>query len=250
MADKAPNGSYRWLDAIGKLIPVVAIILPVAGVLFRLVAFEVAGNGVPPSVAAALPIADLAVAGLGALAATLASLLVSLPIVWFAVVRRHLFERGRADRRFFWVLGAVSIIGVIVFSLPEIKTLSQAVLTFSSALFTVALGVVLITTDGRPRLFALGAVFAFIALINVVVAGIVPNTAATTVGQIQFVVGARTADGTYTLLGSDDATTWLLSCVAGSRAIRVPSDSIALVTVSAFGARPTADVVGFVQRCP
>jgi hypothetical protein len=74
-----------------------------------------------------------------------------------------------------------------------------------------------------------------------VTAGLSPNTAGTTLAEVQFAKGSPTPEGRYVVLGGDERGTWLLPCAAPTSATLVVSASVTLMSMIPYptGSKPT-----------
>ena len=257
----------------------IAFALPLAGALYRELAFAINGH-VPLGVGAAMPLPTLVVVGLQAL---LPGLVLAAWIAWYT---RRLVKSDRdldADRvsltptplpldrpsgvlsrrgnRFAFAVLAVAIsiwIGaVLLLGASGIGT----VLMLIAAVFLgwYAGRVIAAGSEHMPLSRTVVLALAIAALLTMVGA-LGPTTAGTFVANVRFLPGSGVGDGTYSMLADDGATTWLMSCRPDSSAVRVQSALVASVTVIPFGPAPAFLSVdkgvdmfkppGFVQRCP
>ena len=259
------------LETLGKLAAVVGALLPATGALHRETAFGLSGR-IPTGLGATLPLAELAMLGFYVL---VPGVVVGIVLAWYlrTPVKLEMPHppslKGLSNptkaivAALYLLLMLLLLYLVIVFVGQSIRAASQGI----SGLIGSALGAGVIFWSSRLARFThtipvsqLVPVVLVVILVSALGASIGPTTAGTTLAEVEFAPDKGLVRGVYTMLGEDDSTTWLLSCVAGATPERVRSTDIISMTVVRFGSPPplrTTDEVlrlglgpGFVQRCP
>jgi hypothetical protein len=258
---------------------VIVLSLPIAGALYREMAFAINGR-IPLGVGAAMPLPTLVVVAIQAL---LPGFILGAWIAWY---------KGRLSRS----EGDVRIDAASLSSVPEPSGRTGGPLSNRAGRLTFAIFAIAITVwIGAAVILGAKGIGTVVMLITASVLGwyadrlippesahvplartavvalavtalltttsaLGPTTAGTYVANVRFVAGSGVGDGTYSMLGDDGTTTWLLGCRPNSSAVRVQGALVASMTVVPFGPPPDLLSVasgpnlftpaGFVQRCP
>ena len=237
------------LETLGKLVPIIAILLPVAGVAFRAISFMASSTPVPAEVAAAQPVGALALTGFFVVARGAILALLPLPLIWL-LFRFGILPSGEPERGMSVAVVGIVGVGISVSTFTNLTGATDLVRSLAAALVTLALVLTFLWAGGRPRLFALLAVAVAVVGVNVLAAGLLPNTAGTFLADLRFAQDAVLADGTYAVLGQEASKTWLLNCAPAAQPVQVPSDSIVSMQVARFGLPASPESLGFDPHCP
>jgi hypothetical protein len=220
------------LETVGKILPVAVLTLPVSGALYRWISFSNGSAYVPGTVAAQLPVTELALIAATDVLAFPALLLAVLAPMGY-VLRSEtdssadLTSLYRSRKGAAYLAGAILVLLVWSVVTGRVNTFVGLV---ASALTTVFLYVALFVLARPP--YPVGwarvvAVFGAFALYAGIVFGLAPNGAGTTVSDIVPSPDGPLAPGRYVVLGELDDRVWLLPCVDLSAAVQVPIDAIA-----------------------
>lgn len=262
-AGSPPDGWATSIDLVTRLVPIGALMLPVTGALFRWAAFSVGDPVVPPVIAAAMPIGDLAAVGLSHVGTQVAGVFLLAILSVFFYSPSHgpttWSFRGRWRRLFLGLLVIVyAALGLLI---------ATSLVELASFVVSLALGAGIGFYIGRsPRPIPLRRVFIATAAGSIAIGsltGLRPNDAGTFPVAVDFASTSPLPDGDYIQLGEDDRGIWLLRCgVPDARALLVDASDVASRTVGLPGSRgprrtffdtwlaghPTP--AGFVPPCP
>jgi hypothetical protein len=265
---KPSSAPARWIagmETAARVLPVLVLMLPVAGGIYRLIAFANGEPYVPQVVAGHLPITDLAV--IGVTQVLLAPLLVILFLAMLYLYATRVIPQylrmfiERPGRR----LGRRRIVGLLVTSsLVSAAVLIVAgfppeLLAFSYAGSFLGFAVAWLVWRYQHEL-----TITRLALLVVVITaglsvwnGLRPNSAGTAVADIVSADEAALESGRYVVLGHVDELVWLLPCDNQTAAVQTRAATIARQTlippVPGSSAISVVDALnstpGFVPQC-
>jgi len=219
----------------------VGVLLPATGALHRGTAFQLSGR-IPFGLGATLPLGELAMLGAvvivpGVVTGLLLAWLVRTPFKLGMPYPPRLKGLSTPKKVFVVALYVLLLLLVlyvaIVFLSQSFRMASQGI----NGLIGFALGTGVIfwasrtgrLTDTIPVSRLIPVVLA-VTLVTAFGASIGPTTAGTTLARVEFTPDKGLTGGVYSILGEDDSTTWLLSCIAGAAPVRVRSTDIISMT--------------------
>lgn len=259
------------LESLGRLAALVGLLLPATGALSREVAFAMSGH-IPAGVGLSLSVPQLALVGLHAM---LPGVLTGVGLAWFVRRPPRLGWPGLPDLRgrsvsgrILAVLGYAAIVLAAGYAILPLVTVSvqSALKSLPAAIATMTSVAVIVWASRLAKSHAvlpwtrLLPVVLVVAAVTAAGMAVGPTTAGTYIADVSFAAESGLSDGTFSVLGEDGDTTWLLACEPGSGALRVRSDLIESMRIRTFGpevrSRSLEETLkqglgpGFVQQCP
>jgi len=210
-------------------LPVLILLLPVTGAVYRWISFANGEPYIPTGVAAHLPVTDLAVIAVAEVAVPRAFgvLVLLLGIVYFSArpARLHAFVGYAQTRQGISVLVAsILITAWVIQDRGSGFDLGQVLY----ALFLSAVVILVLRRQGRPTMTRVIAIAAVVAISGGVVAGLRPNHAGTVLLDLVMEEDALLPSGQYVLLGEVDGLVWLLPCIDPSVGVETRAELIAV----------------------
>jgi hypothetical protein len=268
-------------DAIGKIAGLIGLLLPVAGAVQRAIAFWASGR-VPAALAGAVPLAELALAGLVPIIVAGGATAFGLIFVRHRIGRPDLERpqprRTRPDptapepdarddaesrrmRLAAW-LGAHRVeLGAMAIAIGYFALQPPVILLYAAVGFVFLVSLALLEEQRPLTVVRILPWVLFVTVVAGIVGGLVPLATTARTVDVKFAAPAPAEDGKYSMIGAEGGNIYLLSCDSDSTVLRISEDRILLLLELGYPPEPQVAALwevifqqkpsgfGFVQTC-